>query len=256
VSVFDQYAQYYDLLYRDKNYSAEAAFVAQLLKAHCPQAKRVLELGCGTGHHATLLAEAGYAIHGVDRSAEMIERARMRCGALPAPVAGRLSFEHADIRDWEGAQPYDAALSLFHVISYQTRNDDIRRAFATAKRSLRPGGVFVFDCWYGPAVLHQRPEPRIKRWEDDRLRIVRFAEPVWHPNANCVDVNYEIIVTDKDGDRASEIHETHTMRYLFLPEVAMLIETAGLILEWHGEWLTGGPLGAATWNACFVARAP
>ena len=49
---FDTYARYYDLLYRDKDYAGEAAYVASHIRQHAPEAARILELGCGTGAHA------------------------------------------------------------------------------------------------------------------------------------------------------------------------------------------------------------
>jgi SAM-dependent methyltransferase len=255
MSVFAYYAQYYDLLYHDKDYAAEARFVADLLRRHSPAATALVELGCGTGAHAALLAEAGFAVFGIDASADMIARAKARRAQAAPEVAQRLAFTLGDVREHVGTETYDAAISLFHVMSYQTTNRDLAQAFATARRALRTGGIFLFDSWYGPAVLQQRPERRIKRWQDETLRIVRFAEPVWHANDNCVDVNYEIVVTDTARKVLAEVRETHAMRYLFLPEVELLLDNAGFALEWHGEWLTGGELGSATWNACFVARA-
>ena len=72
MSVFDGYARYYDLLYRDKDYAAEARHVHDIIQRHSPGAHSILELGCGTGAHAIHLATMGYAIHGVDRSHEML----------------------------------------------------------------------------------------------------------------------------------------------------------------------------------------
>jgi predicted TPR repeat methyltransferase len=68
MSAFGGYARYYDLLYHDKDYRRESEFVAQLIKKHSPGARRLLELGCGTGIHGILLAEQGYEIHGLDLS--------------------------------------------------------------------------------------------------------------------------------------------------------------------------------------------
>ena len=57
--VFDAYAQYYDLLYCDKDYSAEAEYVALLIRRYAPEARRILELGCGTGETSVALARSG-----------------------------------------------------------------------------------------------------------------------------------------------------------------------------------------------------
>lgn len=75
-------------------------------------------------------------------------------------------------------------IALFHVISYQTTNEDVTAAFETARHYLNPGGVFIFDVWYGPTVLTERPSVRIKSMADDQTEIIRLAEPVLHPNEN------------------------------------------------------------------------
>ena len=72
MTVFGNYAHYYDLLYQDKNYVGETQFIHKLIQTHAPNAKNILELGCGTANHALLLAKEGYQVHGVDMSQEMI----------------------------------------------------------------------------------------------------------------------------------------------------------------------------------------
>jgi predicted TPR repeat methyltransferase len=74
--VFDDYARYYNLLYRDKDYHAEADYVAGLIHRFNPTAQSILELGSGTGIHASLLAEKGFLVHGIERSAEMLVRSQ------------------------------------------------------------------------------------------------------------------------------------------------------------------------------------
>jgi predicted TPR repeat methyltransferase len=96
--VFDSYTRYYDLLYRDKDYAGETAYLVSHLRRLAPRAARNLELGCGTGAHAEHLARAGYAVHGVDQSESMLARASARKSGLPADVAARLSFERGDAR--------------------------------------------------------------------------------------------------------------------------------------------------------------
>jgi predicted TPR repeat methyltransferase len=75
VSTFDRYAAYYDLLYEDKRYDDEAAFVAKLIRDYKPAARSVLELGCGTSKHALALAREGFSLTGIDVSPGMVARA-------------------------------------------------------------------------------------------------------------------------------------------------------------------------------------
>ncbi|NBP74006.1 MAG: DegT/DnrJ/EryC1/StrS family aminotransferase, partial [Alphaproteobacteria bacterium] len=106
-----------------------------------------------------------------------------------------------------------AVISLFHVVSYQTTDDDAAAIFATATEHLRPGGLFLFDIWYGPAVLSQQPAVRVKRMQNEQIAVTRTAEPMLHPNANVVDVHYEIFATDLATGRIERIEEDHSMRY-------------------------------------------
>ena len=235
--VFDAYARYYDLLYQDKDYVAEAEFIATQLRRHQTVAKHVLELGCGTGIHAEYLARKGFHVHGIDLSAEMLAKAEVRKASLPPDIATRLSFSQGDVRTVRTGTQYDAVISLFHVMSYQNSNADLAAAFETAKLHLRQGGVFMFDYWYGPAVLLQKPEVRVKRLGDEYIDVLRIAEPVMHFAENVVDVNYSVIIKTKSTGEVRQLNETHSMRYLFLPEIPLLPNDG----EWgnwtHTSWL-------------------
>ena len=90
--VFDEYARYYDLLYQDKDYQAEADYVAGLIRRFHPEARSILELGSGTGIHASLLAKKGFTVHGVERSPEMLARSRMLLENAQGPEKGPMAF--------------------------------------------------------------------------------------------------------------------------------------------------------------------
>ena len=256
MSVFEAYSQYYDLLYRDKDYAKEADYIKSLIQREHPEGRTLLDLGCGTGRHDFWLAEHGYRVTGVDMSADMLkvanaERAKREIAGGPVPP----DFAQGDVRSVRLGRRFDVVVSLFHVMSYQTSNADLLAAFGTLREHLAPGGVILFDAWYGPTVLTDRPVVRIKRLAGDGFDVTRLAEPVLHPNENVVDVNYQIMIVDRASGRTEQLRETHRMRYLFVPEVQALLERAGLRLERACEFLTDGELGFATWNALFVARA-
>jgi SAM-dependent methyltransferase len=145
----------------------------------------------------------------------------------------------------------DVVVSLFHVMSYQVENQDLADAFASAAANLRPGGLLVFDCWHGPGVLTDPPATRIRRMQGDGFEVTRLAEPVMHPGRNRVDVNYEILV-EREG-RLSRINERHRMRYLFTPELDLLLASAGLKRISCTRWMDDQAPGLSDWNACYVA---
>lgn len=251
--VFDAYASYYDLLYRDKDYAAEAKYVASLLREHAPRAARILELGCGTGAHAEHLARTGYSVHGVDLSATMLAGATARKAGLPVDLARRLSFAKGDARTVRTGETYDAVISLFHVMSYQTTNADLAAAFGTAAAHLAPGGLFLFDFWYGPAVLAQEPEERVKRLEDDVIKVTRIAKPVMRANENVVDVNYSVSIEVKASGQTQEVRETHAMRYLFMPEILQYLESGKWVDTKTFGWMGLEPLSKEHWSGCALA---
>lgn len=253
-SVFSSYARYYDLLYRDKDYAAEAEYVAGLIRKFHPSAKSILELGSGTGIHASLLAEKGFTVHGVERSEEMINIARQNVANHPTIQPSNPLFSQGDLRSIRLSKFFDVVISLFHVISYQTTNEDVAAAFETARQHLNPGGVFIFDVWYGPAVLTERPDVRIKRMADDQTEITRLAEPVLHPNENIVDVNYQVFVRDLTCQTVAELKETHAMRYFFKPEIELFAKQAGFQCQHAEEWLSCKAIGCDTWGVCFVMK--
>jgi len=254
MTVFGNYARYYDLLYRDKDYVGEAQFIHRLIQTHAPYAQTILELGCGTGNHALLLAKEGYQIQGVDFSQEMLQKADSHLSKLPSDLASRLKFSHGDIRQVRLNQTFDVVLSLFHVISYQTTNEDLLAAFATVKEHLKPGGIFIFDVWYGPTVLAERPTVRVKRLEDEDIQVTRIGEPVMYPNENLVDVNYQVFIRDKISSSVEELQETHRMRYMFKPEIEFLCSANQFLSIENSEWMTGNQAGLNTWGVYFIVQ--
>lgn len=254
MTVFGSYARYYDLIYQDKDYHEEVRFLHMLLQDHNPDTKSILEMGCGTGAHAELLSLKGYHVHGVDYSEDMMDRAEKRLARIPKDQNAKLSFSKGDIRTIRLGRQFDAVLSLFHVMSYQTKNEDLMDAFLTAKAHLKPNGIFIFDCWYGPAVLSERPSSRLKRIEDEKIDVVRFADPIMHPNENVVDVNYQVFITQKADKNVNELREIHRMRYLFRPEIELFISKTGLQVSAHREWMSDRQPNCDTWNTYFILK--
>lgn len=250
MSVFDHYAKFYDLLYKDKDYATEARFVRELLAKHGTREGSLLELGSGTGRHALHLADAGFAVAGYDLSPAMVATANQ----LMPKFATNITFDQGDVRTLRTGRTYTAVVSLFHVASYQTENCDLLAMFRTAATHLSRDGLFVFDCWYGPGVLTIPPTVRIKRLEDESCEITRIAEPQIDVHRNVVHVSYTVFVRNKLDDSYQVIRETHPMRYLFEPEIRFLLAQAELELVDSLEWQTDHRPELHTWQSVFVAR--
>lgn len=252
MSPFQKYSAYYDLIYRDKDYVAEAQYVARILGSVVPDARTVLELGSGTGRHGRLLAAMGFDVHGVERSADMVEIAR--AAAAPDDASGRFTCEVGDICEARLGRTFDAVVALFHVISYQATNDALESAFAVAAGHLNRGGVFFFDVWHGPAVLTERPSHRVKDVENERYSVKRIATPETDTNRSTVKVVYDIECTDRANGERTSFSEEHLMRYLFPTEIDLLAKRHGMRRIAAEEFLTGRPPSDSTWGVAYVLR--
>ncbi len=250
MEVFNDYAYYYNAFYQDKDYKGEAEQVDALLKKYGKNIFTILNFGCGTGRHDLELTKLGYQCTGIDQSQLMIDIAKKNAKEENIDV----SFQISDVRDFEPAKQYDAVISLFHVMSYQTKNEDILAAFQSARKVLMPGGIFLFDGWYGPGVLTDRPSVRVKEIEDKKNRLVRIARPIMHDKENVVDVCYEVFVIDKVTGQTRTINEVHSMRYFFRPELEILLQETGFELVAHLDCETLQETDYNSWTSYFIAR--
>lgn len=242
---FNAYSRYYDLLYRDKDYEGEVAYIRNILFRHGIARGDLLELGSGTGKHGRLLAAQGYTVHGIERSAEMV--------ALAVAAPG-FSCQQGDICTVRMGRTYDAVLSLFHVMSYQTTNANVQAVFARAAEHLKSGGLFVFDFWYTPAVYTQQPSTRVKRMADAQIEVTRIAEPHVYPNENRVDVEYTIYSKETASGAVQTLTELHQMRHFSLPEIDLFAASTGFTRVGTEEFLTSGAPSKDTWGVCVILQ--
>jgi SAM-dependent methyltransferase len=106
--------------------------VARLLAGR----RAIVDAGCGTGRHAAALAEAGFAVTGVDSSPELIDVARSR--------GSDAAFEVGDLCEWLPAPPADGVL-CHGVLDDLTDDGDRQAALDNLARMLRKRGLLVLD---------------------------------------------------------------------------------------------------------------
>ncbi len=249
------YAEAYDTLYAEKDYPGEVDKALRLIEAHGRRPARVLDLGCGTGGHAIELAGRGIDVVGLDRSTEMLDIARAKAAA--AGASERLTFHQADLTaPWPIDERFDAAIMMFAVLGYLTTNDGLVAALSHVADALEPGGVLVFDAWYGPAVLRDRPGDRERTVTTaDGGTIRRSTRATLDIQQQTVRVAFDVERRDARGARAT--HEEHLMRFFFAHELTLLCRLAGL------ELVTLAPFDAPeqamseeTWIFIAAARRP
>lgn len=142
MSRYDGLAGSYDAMMTDAGYRKRADWLERLFRKSAIPVHSVLDLACGTGTIACLLAERGYQVTATDASEEMLTQAMMKAADLEknAPV-----FLHQTMPKLRLLEPVDAAVSTIDSLNYLTRERDIRETFLRVHRWLKPGGQFIFD---------------------------------------------------------------------------------------------------------------
>ena len=131
----------YDGLMDDAAYRRRADFLIRRLQRRPAPVSTVLDLGCGTGTIACLLAERGYQVIAVDGSEEMLTQAARKAEGLDRPPL----FLHQEMSRLRLLEPVDAAVSTLDSLNYLTTERALQETLRRVFRWLKPGGVLLFD---------------------------------------------------------------------------------------------------------------
>ena len=245
------YADIYDSVYRGKNYEDECNLLHKLFNNFKEgNITSVLDLGCGTGNHSIHLAAKGYEVSGVDRSDEMLDLARLKAKERDLPV----NFYCGDIKTIDLGKKFDAVIVMFAVLGYQSTNEDVIQTLKNIRRHLRAGGLLIFDVWYGPAVLSQKPGDRVSIVEDNNLKIIRLSSGVLDTFRHICNVTYNVYKIE-GKEVVDETVEVHQMRFFFPQELRFFLNITGFEIVHIGPFPEyEEELGDGTWNALVVAR--
>jgi SAM-dependent methyltransferase len=127
---------------------------------------RILDLCCGHGRHALLLAERGYSVTGVDFSDRALRLARRRARRAGSSVR----WLKRDMRRIPFREEFDAVINIFTAFGYfepDAENEEVLRRVAAA---LKPGGRFLID--------HINREHLVRHHEAHRWREASDGAPV------------------------------------------------------------------------------
>lgn len=232
--MFTESAEFYDAIYQGfKDYPAEARQIAALVHAVHPGGRSILDVGCGTGEHARLLAgEHGFTVDGVDLDAELLRLARRK------HRAGH--FEQADMSDFHLGRRYDVVLCLFSSIGYVRTQDRLIMALRRFEEHLAPGGVVIVEPWFEPGALQHgfRTEHSA---QVEALRITRRGVNEIDGRISRIRFEYEIVGPD-GVRRATEVHE---LGLFTSDEMLAAFTAAGLPAHHDPAGLTGRGLYVA-----------
>jgi ubiquinone/menaquinone biosynthesis C-methylase UbiE len=195
-----------------------------------PVGARVLDVPCGQGRHAHLLAEAGYRVRGVDLSRDLLAVAKRR------GTSSDLQYTRADMRRlpraWTGR--FDAVANLFTSFGFFLDPDDDVRVIREFARVLAPGALLV---WHGASRDGVMARFLGRDWWTTRNGTVIGHEREFDPLSGVLTVKSTWRGPKTSGERE------HRIRLYTATRLAELFREAGLIVydaldAWRNRPLT------------------
>ena len=251
----NEYAQYYDLFYKNKNYFQEFEYIHNAFQLYFKEGKmnRIIDFGCGTGEHSIHLAKNNYKVVGVDLSTNMIAHANLKANRVLS--SNRPEFNVGDIRNIKFSKPFDGAIMMFAVLGYFNLDEDVILALSNIRKNLKPGAILVFDYWNGLNVLSEMPKSTFKEFYSDDINILRLSKPTNDLKGNIC--NLEIRTIGLDGDRiVFDNLEEHHVRYFMPNEILRFLDICGFeLLEMNQFPKLSSSITNDSWYGSCVARA-
>ena len=248
--------RYYAIGYQ-WNTEAECDFLQACLKRYgAAEARRVLDIGCGSGRHVMELARRGYHVTGFDLRPEMIaflnEESRKASLSVKAFVGDMLHEPR------QGG--FDLAICLMDTFRFLLTNEQLISQLRRVGERLSPGGLYITDFWI-PRQWDQIAN-EVYQWEQTREGTTVRVFYLQHPEtADPVQQTFEdelVFVVEEEGV-SREIRGERTRTRLILPqEFRLLVEASGLF-DLAGTFVDldlHKPLGpsAMTWRMVSVLK--
>ncbi len=138
---YEALAVSYDRLTNDVDYEATVAFYREILRREGLHPRTAIDLACGTGSVAAILAKDGLEVIGVDLSEEMLTVACEKTMDMEHPPR----FIRQPLQKLYLPRAVDLAVCALDSLDYITDPRDCQEAIRRVYKALNPGGIFIFD---------------------------------------------------------------------------------------------------------------
>jgi SAM-dependent methyltransferase len=249
MSIYDEYAPFYDGSGQIRFAVLIEQYLGEVLARHPVRGRRVLDLACGTGTLALMLAGDGWEVVGVDQSEEMLSLARAK--AANADLADRAAFVQGDVRDLRWSEAFGLVTCTYDSMNYLLTEADLAACLAGAAEALVPDGLFFADMNTRYFLEHDWGTCEVL----EQAGFVQVTQSRFDPQTSCS----TMVLTGFSGDDLEgyqRFDETHVERAYDFEVVSGRIGAAGLVLEGAYDCFTFQPVGDRSQRIAWVARKP
>ena len=200
---YKEFAKYYDKFYQSKNYEKEVDFLMNFIN----DGDKIIDIGCGTGIHASLISRKGFNVDGLDLNKEMIDIAKKRLNS---------SLYVQNVLNINIDERYDVIISMFAVINHLKNTSELKKCLSNMKGILKRNGTIIID-------LHNPQSSGNKTDNFDNMS--KTME--WHYDEKAKLEKSKIIF--KIGNKKYE--DSHIFRIFTIDEVRECCDSVGLKVE-------------------------
>ncbi|MEB3196284.1 MAG: class I SAM-dependent methyltransferase [Candidatus Sericytochromatia bacterium] len=252
---YEALAAVYDMSGQSRFSLKMLGYGLELLALHRIRPGRVLDLACGTGAVAVALARRRFEVTGVDGSAAMLARARMRAERWNTRVCWQQADltrlpERAELGAPEG---FDLACCFYDSLNHLTDPEAFQSALCEMRRVLRVGGHLLFDL--------NTPLAYESVWGNSRDAHVgesyaRFWQSHWCPDRRLATMDATYFWREDSNDATwQRISVRHLARGYTDEQVRHALARAGFeVLAAHAA-LRFDPVDGTTDRAAYLVRA-
>ena len=270
--IYHDYAPFYDGSGQLRFAVLMGQYLSELLDRHPVTGRRALDVACGTGTLALLLADGGWDVTGLDSSAAMLDQADAKAENMA--TRGQVVFVQGDMRELTTndqrsttndqqtqldtlasfvlrPSSFNLVTCVYDSLNYLLDERELAVCFDSVARLLAPGGLLVADMntryflefdWGTCEAVEQ-------------AGMVQVTQSYFDPTAECSTMVLSCFVGD-DQRGYTRFDETHIER-AYAPEVVeRLLRSAGLEVEALYECFTFQPIAERTQRFAWVARKP
>jgi SAM-dependent methyltransferase len=182
----------YPVMFSDQRFAEAADHTEKLITLVNPQGREVLDLGCGPGRFAIPLAQKGFRVTGVDRTAFLLEKARMRAEAAQVEIG----WVQQDMREFSRPAAFDLIISMLTSFGYFEDREDDLTVLRNMLRNLKPGGACVIDV-KGKEDVARTLQPTTAEVRQDGTIVVKRCQVI----DDWTRVRNEVIVIREGQER-------------------------------------------------------
>jgi len=200
----------------------------------------VLEMGCGTGRILIPTAEAGLQITGLDRSVDMLARARKKIAQLACSVQEQITLIDGDMREYSQPNTFRLITIPYRAFLHLLTVEDQRRALIRVRENLVPGGYLVlniFDPRIDIIYEHHRPLGSAMKMEFEFIhettgrRVVAWDTRQYNQETQILEQYFIYEELDENGAVVAKTYRPLKLRYVFRFEMQHLLELSGFEIE-------------------------